>query len=102
MNVRLTAWGVAVGLAAGGCASAARAAPNVCFASWSEASPVVAEQRLIAVAELSQLARKRLDGEIVRTQLCIENGRYIYRVVVRYANGAMKPHTLDARAPFTP
>jgi uncharacterized membrane protein YkoI len=102
MTVRLTAWVSVAGLAVGGFASTAQAAPNVCFASWSEASPVVAEQRLIAVAELSQLARKRLDGEIVRTQLCVENGRYIYKVVVRYANGAMKPHTLDARTPFTP
>lgn len=102
MASRLTSLVVAAAVALGGSASAAAGAPVACYTSWSEASPVVAEQRLVAVAELSQMARKRLDGEIVRTQLCVENGRFIYKVVVRYANGAMRPHTLDARTPFSP
>lgn len=78
---------------------AAASAP-VCYASWSDASPVVAEQRLMAVGELTTLAKSRLDGEIVRTTLCFENGRYIYKVVLRSGNGSVRPLTLDARQPF--
>ena len=80
--------------------SASATPVNGCYASWSDASPVVVQQRLVAVADLTALAKRKLDGEIVRTTLCLENGHYIYKVVVRSASGAVRSITLDAHHPF--
>lgn len=98
-SLALLAGLVMLALPAGSPLAAAR---DGCYTSWSEASPVVAAEQLVAVADLSTMARRRLDGDIVRTVLCVENGRYVYKVMVRSANGATRPLTLDARQPFAP
>ncbi len=72
-----------------------------CFASWSDAAPVVKREALVAVEQVSALARPSLSGaEIVKTTLCEEQGRYIYRLLVREAKGHLKTVSVDARTPF--
>lgn len=71
-----------------------------CIADWSVAAPIVRQNGLVSVEELSQLIRSRLDASIVKTTLCQEQGDYAFRVVVRGAQGQLKSLVLDARAPF--
>ena len=72
-----------------------------CFASWSDAAPVVKREALVAVEQVSTLARPSLSGaEIVKTTLCEDQGRYIYRLLVRETKGQLKTVLVDARAPF--
>lgn len=81
-------------------ASAPATAGEECFADWSEAAPIVRKEGLATVESLSGQARDKLDGEIVKTTLCQERGSYVFRLIVRRANGQLKSVTLDARRPF--
>ena len=75
--------------------------PSKCFASWSEAAPIVKRESLAAVEHVSALARPSLSGaEIVKTTLCESQGRFVYHLVVREANGQIKLVEVDARRPF--
>lgn len=80
---------------------AADAQASGCFASWSEAAPIVKREGLATIERVSRLARDRAAGEIVNGKLCHDSGRYIYRLVVRETNGPLKSLTVDARDPFT-
>lgn len=72
-----------------------------CFASWSEASVVVRKEALVAVEEVSTRARQALPGtDVVKSTLCRQDGRYIYRLVVREATGQVRTVNVDARKPF--
>lgn len=72
-----------------------------CFATWTEAAPVVRREALVAVEKLSHLVRASLSGgEVVKTTLCEESGRYVYRLVVREPKGQLKVVSVDARKPF--
>jgi hypothetical protein len=71
-----------------------------CIADWSVAAPIVRQEGLVSVEELSALIRTRLDASIVKTTLCQEKGDYAFRLVVRGAQGQLKSLTLNARAPF--
>ena len=72
-----------------------------CVATWSEAAVVVRQEALVAVEEVTSLARASLDGaEVVKTTLCEEDGRYVYRLLVREAKGRLKTVSVDARKPF--
>jgi uncharacterized membrane protein YkoI len=71
-----------------------------CFADWSDAAAVAKKERLIAVELLSRLAQGKLLGEIVKSTLCEEHGRYVYRLVVRESKGQLRNVTVDARQPF--
>ncbi len=75
--------------------------PAKCFASWSEAAPIVKREALAAVEQVSALARPSLSGaEIIKTTLCEEQGRYVYHLVVREVAGQLKLVAVDARRPF--
>jgi hypothetical protein len=75
--------------------------PSKCFASWSDAAPIVKREALAAIEHVSALARPSLSGaEIVKTTLCEEQGRYVYHLVVRDAAGHLKLVAVDARHPF--
>jgi uncharacterized membrane protein YkoI len=79
----------------------ARAEDAACYANWSDAAPVVRAQGLVDMERLSALASTSLAGaEIVRTTLCREQGRFVYRLVVREAKGRLKMVSVDARLPF--
>ncbi len=79
---------------------AAQAADGVCIGDWSEAAPIVQREGLVTVEAITGLNHEQLKGDIVKTMLCKEQGRYLYRFVVRQANGQLKTVAVDARQPF--
>lgn len=74
--------------------------PTKCFTDWSDAAALVRQEGLVGIDELSRRARARLDSEIVKTTLCQEGERYIYRVVLKINRGALRVVIVDARQPF--
>ena len=76
------------------------AADTACYSDWSLAAPIVKQEGLTTVEELTAAARSKLKGDIVKTTLCKENGSYVYRLVVRGPNGQLTPMTVDAKNPF--
>ena len=81
-------------------APCALATDATCYSDWSEAAPIVKQEGLMTVEQLSAAARSKLKGDIVKTTLCKENGAYVFRLVVRGANGQLTPMTVDAKNPF--
>ncbi|MGE0627347.1 MAG: PepSY domain-containing protein [Hyphomicrobiaceae bacterium] len=78
----------------------ASAADRTCFASWSEAAPVVRREGLTTVRDLSRMTRSRTNADIVNSTLCRSDGRYIYRLVIRQRSGPLRSMEVDARHPF--
>jgi len=78
----------------------AAAADNQCYPTWSEASAVASSENLVPVERLSQMARSRYKGELVKTTLCRDRTRFFYRLVIREARGVFKVVTVDAHRPF--
>lgn len=71
-----------------------------CFEDWSIAAQIVRREKLATVEELAGAVKRTLGGVIVRTSLCRENGRYVYRLVIRSHVGSLSRKRLDARKPF--
>lgn len=92
---------VLVWLASPLAATSAAAAPGDadCIEDWSVAAGIVAAEKLRRVEELSPLVGQALNGAIVRTQLCREGDKYVYRIVVRDRRGQLSKHKVDARKP---
>lgn len=70
-----------------------------CIEDWSVAAGIVATEKLTPVEELSPVVGAALKGAIVRTLLCREDGKYVYRIVVRDRRGQFSRHKIDARQP---
>ena len=94
--LRLTA-AIVMAAAAGLNARPVKAAD--CMADWAAASQIVKSENLLTVEQLPSVAADQIQGQIVKTQLCRENGSYVYRLVVRDPKGQMKTVVLDARGP---
>ena len=79
-----------------------QAAPGngACIDDWSVAAEIVVQERLTTVEELASAARRTFGGAIVRTALCREDGRYVYRLVIRKKGGEISQRRVDARNPF--
>ena len=77
---------------------------GACFADWSVAAPIVRQEGLMSVEQLTAAAHLKLKGDIVKATLCVAKGaaggRYEYRLVVRAADGRLTPLTVDAKHPF--
>lgn len=71
-----------------------------CIPDWSVAAPIVRQQGLVSVEVLAEMAASRIEGEIVKTTLCREEGAYVYRLVIKDERGRFRRITLDARRPF--
>ncbi len=71
-----------------------------CYADWSVAAPIVRKQGLATVETLAQRAQTQIPGDIVRTTLCEEKDRFVYRLLIRDPKGRLTNKTVDARAPF--
>jgi uncharacterized membrane protein YkoI len=71
-----------------------------CFETWSEAAIVVMREGLVAIERLASIAGSRLGGEIVKSTLCHDGSRYVYRLIVRPPAGQLRIFSLDARMPF--
>ncbi len=101
-STRTVATGVLAGwlaLAIGGPAGAEE--PKPCL-DWGSAAAVVSKEKLVTVEALTRLTREHLSGDLVRTMLCAENGRYVYKIVVRGPGGNLRNVAVDARKPFGP
>ena len=75
-------------------------ATDACITDWSIAAPIVHQRGLATVEALSRIAAAEIPGNIVKTTLCQENGAYVYRILVRDAQGRLTSRTVDARVPF--
>ena len=96
-SLRLLARAIA-GLVALSAAQAA--APEQCYADWSAAVPIVQAELLTSVRDLHVQARAHRLGDLVRVTLCVEQGRYVYRLLVRDPSGHIAAVIVDARKPF--
>jgi uncharacterized membrane protein YkoI len=79
-------------------ASAARA--DACYADWTEALAIINREKLVTMEQLSPITRAQEAGDILKSTLCEEQGRYVYRLVVRDRRGRLKNLVVDARRPF--
>jgi uncharacterized membrane protein YkoI len=70
-----------------------------CYHDWAQAAVTVARERLVTVEALIGLFSESADGKVVRTSLCLENGRYVYKIVLRSPGGALRSVAIDARRP---
>lgn len=77
-----------------------RVSAATCLSNWAEAAQVVTREKLVTVEALTALTRNLLAGDLVRTSLCEENGRYVYKIVVREPGGSLRNLAVDARKPF--
>jgi uncharacterized membrane protein YkoI len=80
--------------------SAPAAAEETCIADWALATPIMVREKLVTIEQLSPQMRARGAGDIIRSSLCDEKGRYFFRLVVRDQNGKVTNVTVDARRPF--
>lgn len=71
-----------------------------CLKDWSEAAVIVRREGLATVAQLTERAHGQVTGEVLKTELCREKGRYTYHMVVRTPHGQLESHSVDARHPF--
>ena len=71
-----------------------------CFEDWSDAAPIVQNERLIPARELQSWVRKRLKGKVIRVTLCQDGDRYIYRLLVREPTGRIRNRTVEAKGPL--
>ncbi len=58
------------------------------------------KEGLTTVETLWKLAQSKISGKIVKTTLCKERSRFVYRLVVRNPNGRLVNKKVDARQPF--
>ncbi|MDX2155150.1 MAG: hypothetical protein SFW09_01470 [Hyphomicrobiaceae bacterium] len=92
------AWALMVSVAV---ASPAAAEP-ACYRDWSDAAPVVVREGLRSARDMHDLARDRLDADVVRITLCQEGAGFVYRLVVRRNDGSIAKWTVSAAASSTP
>jgi hypothetical protein len=105
-SIRTLASGLVTGLVCGWLVLAAVSPagadePKPCL-DWGSAAAIVSKEKLVTVEALTRLAREHLSGDLVRTLLCAENGRYVYKIVVRGPGGHLRNVAVDARKPFAP
>ncbi len=80
-------------------APVAEAADGDCYPDWSVAAGIVEAEKLVTVDKLISGAKTSIPGDIVKTTLCEEGGKYVFRLVVRN-KGSLKTVTVDAHEPF--
>lgn len=73
-----------------------------CIADWSEAGSIVRREGLAPMEHVGRLMRERSHAQIMRSTLCRENDRFVYRLTVRGGEGTIRTLVVDARNPFHP
>src|SRR5690606_25341807 len=71
------------------------ASQSTCYSDWSIARQIIKREQLSTVEQLSALARERKAGDIVKTTLCRDRGRFVYRLIVRRSRGALRTLVVD-------
>jgi uncharacterized membrane protein YkoI len=74
-------------------------AASRCINDWSQAAPIVRQEKLLTVEQLTAAARGRIEGDIVKTTLCQDDGNWVFRLIVR-VKGHLEMMTVDAKDPF--
>ena len=67
-----------------------------CFADWSDAAPIVSREGLRTARDVQGEARNQLGAEVVRITLCQSKGAFVYRLVLRSADGHLRNATVSA------
>ncbi len=80
--------------------SSSAQAQLACISDWSEAAPIVRREGLVPIELVDRLARDRSSVMILRSALCRDQDRYVYRLTVRGGEGTMRTLVVDARHPF--
>ena len=88
---------LAVAALAAGLVFAPNGAAADCLADWGLAAQVVKRESLLTVEQISGAEAGAIPGQIVKTTLCKEQGGYVYRLVVRDANGQLRNVVVDAQ-----
>jgi hypothetical protein len=69
-----------------------------CWTDWSEAALIVRRETLVPIERVSKLASAKHPGaEIIKVTLCEEQGKFVYRVLLRERQGQLRSELLDAR-----
>jgi uncharacterized membrane protein YkoI len=76
-------------------------ADEFCIEDWSTAAPVVKSEGLASVEAVTALARKRLEGDLVKVTLCMQGQTYVYRLLIRGGDGRHSRVIVDAKRPFS-
>jgi uncharacterized membrane protein YkoI len=75
-------------------------ADDMCIDDWSMAAPVVKAEGLASVEAVTKLARSQSKGDVVKVTLCMQGSKYVYRMLVRGADGRHSLVIVDAKHPF--
>ena len=74
--------------------------PEQCIGDWAKAAAIVQRGKMVDVAGLSKLARKKYAGRIMSARLCKGDGVYFYRLVIRRDDGRVQRVKVDALRPM--
>lgn len=72
----------------------------VCHSDWSHAATLVKKEGLVTVEDLAVLTSNKINGKLIKTNLCAQNDEFFYQLVVRMPGGQLKTVKVDARKPF--
>jgi len=75
-------------------------AESRCINDWSEAAPIVRQEGLYTVEKLTREGRDQIKGTIIKTTLCQDDSKWVFRLIVR-VKGNLKMMTVDAKNPFS-
>jgi uncharacterized membrane protein YkoI len=69
-----------------------------CWADWSDAAVIVRRETLMPIERANKFARDKHPGaEVIKVTLCEEQGKFVYRLLLRERQGQLKTELLDAR-----
>jgi uncharacterized membrane protein YkoI len=80
-----------------------RAQDTKCWGDWSEAAGIVRQEALATAERVAQAARLKHPGaDVIKTTLCEEHGKFVYRLLLRERRGQLTTVLMDARNPDAP
>lgn len=80
--------------------SAPPLAETKCWTDWSEAALIARREVLTPIERINKLARDKHPGaEVIKVTLCEEQGKFVYRLLLRERQGQVKSELMDARQP---
>ena len=74
--------------------------PEQCIGDWAKAAAIVQRGKMVDVAGLSKLARRKYAGRIMSARLCKGDKAYFYRIVIRGDDGRVQRVKVDAQQPL--
>ncbi|MFN0218077.1 MAG: hypothetical protein ACKVP4_04585 [Hyphomicrobium sp.] len=79
-------------------AAASNAVASDCYADWGKAGEIVRREKLLTVEQLAATSQQDLAGSIVKSTLCKDGDDWIYQLVVKGGNGALKSAVVSAKS----